>query len=84
MLGGQVGVAGHLTIGDRVQLASKSGISNNVPDGATYFGYPALPISRSHRVNAVVRNLPELSQTVYRLEKQMAALLAKEEEDRKA
>lgn len=83
MLGGQVGVAGHLTVGDRVQLASKSGISNNVPDGATYFGYPALPISRSHRVNAVVRNLPELSQTVYRLEKQLAALMAKEEENQK-
>ena len=79
MLGGQVGIAGHLTIGDNVQIGSKSGISNNIPDGTVYFGYPALPISRYHRANAVFRNLPELSKTVYRLEKQMAELTGKKE-----
>lgn len=34
MIGGQVGIAGHINIGDRVQIGSKSGISNNVPDGS--------------------------------------------------
>ncbi|HIW97641.1 MAG TPA: UDP-3-O-(3-hydroxymyristoyl)glucosamine N-acyltransferase [Candidatus Tidjanibacter gallistercoris] len=77
MLGGQVGIAGHLTIGDDVQLGSKSGISNNIPDGTVYFGYPALPISRYHRANAVFRNLPELSKTVYRMEKQLNELTGK-------
>ncbi len=76
MFGGQVGLAGHLTVGDRVQLGSKSGISNNVPSGETYLGYPALPVGKFHRSNAVFRNLPELSKTVYRLEKQMAELTA--------
>ena len=79
MLGGQVGIAGHLTIGDNVQIGSKSGISNNIPDGTVYFGYPALPISRYHRANGVFRNLPELSKTVYRLEKQMGELTRKKE-----
>ena len=77
MLGGQVGIAGHLTIGDNVQLGSKSGISNNIPEGTVYFGYPALPISRYHRANAVFRNLPELSKTVYRMEKQLNELTGK-------
>lgn len=76
MLGGQVGIAGHLTVGDNVQLGSKSGISNNVPEGAIYLGYPALPISKYHRANAVFRNLPELSKTVYRMEKQLEELTA--------
>ena len=77
MLGGQVGIAGHPTIGDNVQLGSKSGISNNIPEGTVYFGYPALPISRYHRANAVFRNLPELSKTVYRMEKQLNELTGK-------
>ena len=80
MLGGQVGIAGHLTIGDNVQLGSKSGISNNIPEGTVYFGYPALPISRYHRANAVFRNLPELSKTVYRLEKRLNELTGETEE----
>lgn len=76
MLGGQVGVAGHLNVGDNVQLGSKAGISNNIPEGTVYFGYPALPISKYHRANAVFRNLPELSKTVYRMEKQLDELIA--------
>ena len=71
MIGGQCGIAGHLNIGDRVMLGSKSGVSNNVPEGATYFGYPAIPISKHHRANAIFRNLPELSQKVYELEKRL-------------
>lgn len=78
MLGGQVGIAGHLSVGDNVQLGSKSGISNNVPEGEIYLGYPALPISKYHRSNAVFRNLPELSKTVYRLEKELKEIMAKE------
>ena len=43
-------------------------------------GYPALPISRYHRANAVFRNLPELSKTVYRLEKRLNELTGETEE----
>lgn len=80
MLGGQVGIAGHISISDNVQIGSKSGISNNLPEGSVYFGYPALPISRYHRANAVFRNLPELSKTVYRMEKQLEELTGSKNE----
>ena len=80
MMGGQVGIAGHLSIGNGVQLGSKSGISNNIADGQVFMGYPALPSSKFHRVNAVYRNLPELSADVHQLKKQMKALLEKEEQ----
>lgn len=78
MLGGQVGLAGHIAIGDRVQLGSKSGISNNIPDDQIYMGYPALPVSKFHRSNAVYRNLPELSAKVHQLEKQVRKLIENE------
>ena len=77
MLGGQVGIAGHLTIGDNVQLGSKSGISNNIPEGTVYFATLPYPSPRYHRANAVFRNLPELSKTVYRMEKQLNELTGK-------
>ncbi len=74
MVGGQVGISGHLTVGDRVQLASKSGITNNVPDGMVMMGLPALPGLKFHRAHAIFRNLPELSQRVSQLEKELNAL----------
>lgn len=74
MFGGQVGISGHLTIGDRVQIGSKSGVPNNIPDDSVYLGHPAMPAGKFHRSHAVFRNLPDLSKTVYRLEKEMKEL----------
>ncbi len=39
-LAGQVGIADHVTIGDRVKVGSKSGLDKNVPDDEIRFGYP--------------------------------------------
>ena len=75
MFAGQVGVVGHVNIGDRVTLASKSGASNNIADGETCMGFPALPVRRYHRINAVFRNLPTLDADVFAMKKQMAKLL---------
>ena len=71
MMGGQVGIVGHIQIGDRVQIGSKAGIAKNIADGETFMGYPALPYSKFQRVNAVYRNLPDLSARVHQLEKMM-------------
>lgn len=79
MVAGQVGIAGHLHVGDRVTIGSKSGVSNNIADGETYMGYPALPVSKFHRVNVVYRNLVSLSNDVYQLKKQMKQILDAEE-----
>jgi UDP-3-O-[3-hydroxymyristoyl] glucosamine N-acyltransferase len=43
MLGGQVGIADHLVIGDGAMIGAKSGVVSNVPAGEKWFGYPALP-----------------------------------------
>lgn len=43
LVGGQVGVADHAEIGDDARLAAKAGVIGDVPAGATYAGYPAVP-----------------------------------------
>lgn len=51
ILGGNVMVSDHVNIGDGARVAGRSGITKNVPAGATWAGFPARP----HR--AFVREL---------------------------
>ena len=72
-LGGQVGAAGHLEIGDFVRVAAKSGIANDLPPNQTYSsGVAAMEIGHWRRVYASLRALPELVRRVRRLEKKVA------------
>ena len=73
-IAGQVGIADHVTVGDRVLLGSTSGIDNDVADGETRLGYPALPGLKFHRSSAVFKNLPELAQRVNRMERELESL----------
>jgi len=49
MLGGQVGISGHVKIGDGAKIAAQAGIMTDVPPGATYGGFPAIPAREWHR-----------------------------------
>ncbi len=71
MFAGQVGIAGHLEIGDGVKLGSKSGVSNNIAAGETFMGYPAVPLGKFQRTNAVIRNLLTLSADIHELKKKL-------------
>jgi len=44
VLGGQVGVVGHLRIGKGAQIAGSSNVNSDVPPGARWGGTPAKPI----------------------------------------
>ncbi len=57
VLGGQVGIAGHLKIGAGAKIAAKSGIMNDLPAGASYGGFPAVPIVDWHRQTIAVQRL---------------------------
>lgn len=49
ILGGAVGVADHVFIGEGARVAARSGITGTVPAGATYGGYPGRPIGQWRR-----------------------------------
>jgi len=76
-LAGQVGVVGHIRIGDNATVGAKAGVINNIPDGETVLGQPAIPIRDMKRQAVYMQRLPELNDTVKRLEKELAALRAR-------
>jgi UDP-3-O-[3-hydroxymyristoyl] glucosamine N-acyltransferase len=58
MLGGQVGVVDHVTIGERAQIAARAAIlSGEVPAGERWAGYPAVPLREWARGNVALRRL---------------------------
>ena len=69
MIGGQVGTVGHIEIGNYVQIGAQSGVPKSIPEKEIYFGYPARPIMRTKRIEAVVNQLPELLKRIQKLEK---------------
>ena len=52
VMGGQVGITGHLIIGDNVKIAAKSGIMRNIDSNTDVGGYPAQPIRNWHKSTA--------------------------------
>lgn len=67
ILAGQVGAAGHLTIGDGAVLTAQSGVPTDVPSGAIYSGYPAMPNLDWRKSVAVFNRLPELQRELREL-----------------
>ena len=55
VLGGQVGIADHIIIGEGAIVAAKSGVLGHIPAGQTWFGYPAMPGRDYLRVFAASR-----------------------------
>jgi UDP-3-O-[3-hydroxymyristoyl] glucosamine N-acyltransferase len=71
ILAGQVGIGGHRKIGNKVTVAAQSGVMNDIPDGESWFGYPAQPDKETKRQIIGVRRLPDLLRRVADLEKKL-------------
>lgn len=78
--GGHVGVAGHISVGDNVNVGAMTGIPNNVKPGKTILGLPAMEISQAAKVFVIYRNLPQLKEQVFNLEKKLTEIKKKIEE----
>ena len=74
MFGGQVGLGGHITIGDNSQIGAQSGIISNVKENSQIMGSPAIPIKKFMRSSIVIEHLPEIYQTLNRLQKEVEEL----------
>lgn len=61
-IGGQSGVAGHITIGMGSQVAAVSSVKDDLPAGGRYGGAPAKPFRQWFREIAAVKRLAEKEQ----------------------
>ena len=72
VLAGQVGLVGHIEIGNKVSVGAQSGVSKSIPDGETWFGFPAREIHQARRIVAATDKLPELWKRLRNLEDQVS------------
>ena len=72
VLWGQVGSIGHLTIGEGAVITAQSGISKNVPAGATWRGSPAQDIKTQLRLEARFMALEEMERRLKALEQMIS------------
>lgn len=75
-MGGQVGLAGHLKIGSRVTIAADAKVMTDIPDGETWGGTPATPLSDAKRMILSQKRVPGMAQQLKAIEKRLAALEA--------
>lgn len=71
ILGGQSGVAGHLTIGKGAKSGGGAAITSSVAAGAFVNGYPARSYMLERRLQVLFQRLPELFKRVGELEEQI-------------
>ncbi|HMC26134.1 MAG TPA: UDP-3-O-(3-hydroxymyristoyl)glucosamine N-acyltransferase, partial [Candidatus Udaeobacter sp.] len=70
MMGGQVGIVGHIEIGDGTAIGAQSGVSKSLP-GGVWFGSPAVPLVEAHRQIAWIHRLGKLFARVKEIEKKL-------------
>ncbi len=57
MIGGQAGIVGHLSIGNMAKIAARSMVMEDILDGETVGGFPAVKIVQWHKQTLFLRNL---------------------------
>jgi UDP-3-O-[3-hydroxymyristoyl] glucosamine N-acyltransferase len=83
VLAGQVGVAGHITIGDGVRVGAKSGVAKSIPAGQTVSGITTMPHQTWLRTRALIQRLPETVKQIKSLEERIRLLEAEIDELRR-
>ena len=74
IMGGKVGVIGHLEIGDDVICLAYSGVTKSTPSKTMLYGNPGRPHMRGKRIDAAMDMLPEKMKVINDLEKRVAEL----------
>lgn len=57
IMAGQVAIKDHVTIGNGVTIGGKSGVINDIPDGQTILGFPAVPAKETLKQWAILKRL---------------------------
>jgi UDP-3-O-[3-hydroxymyristoyl] glucosamine N-acyltransferase len=70
MIGGQVGIVGHITIADGTKIAAQSGVGSDIKEPNTIIqGSPAFAIMDYKKSYVGFRKLPDLIRRIEDLEK---------------
>jgi UDP-3-O-[3-hydroxymyristoyl] glucosamine N-acyltransferase len=73
-LAGQVGVAGHLRIGDHVTMYARAGVTKDVLEAGSYTGFPAKPIQEGRRLMTYPTKVPEILKRLREVEARLKEL----------
>ena len=71
MIGGQVGIVGHITIGDFVKIQAQTGIGRNVKAHEVLQGSPALNYGDFNKSYVHFKNFPKFINQLNELEKKL-------------
>ena len=71
LLAGQVGIANQAKIGDGAIASAQTGIHNDIQPGEIVSGSPSVPNKLYLKVSAIYKRLPEMYQTLKRLQKKL-------------
>jgi UDP-3-O-[3-hydroxymyristoyl] glucosamine N-acyltransferase len=75
LIGGQVGIVGHIEIAKGTKIQAQSGINKSIKkENEAFFGSPALLYNDFLKSNAVFKQLPELLKRLDSLEKKLKDL----------
>ena len=74
MFGGQVGLAGHINIGDKTFLGAQSGVPGNIKGDQTLIGTPPMEPKAYFKSQAIFRRLPEMYKQLAEMQKQLDEL----------
>ena len=59
MIGGQVGISGHLQIGNNAKIGAQAGVTKNVKNYASISGTPAVKLSTYLKKSIILNKLAE-------------------------
>lgn len=71
MIGGQVGIAGHITIGNNVRIQAQSGVGRNLKDGEILQGSPAFGYTDYSKSYVHFKNFPKIMAEIEELKKEI-------------
>ena len=74
VIGGQVGIVGHINIGNNVTIGAQAGVINDIPDNKVVIGAPAIDADNARRAYSMIQYLPDMRQTIRRLQKKIERL----------
>ena len=72
MVGGQVGIVGHLSIADGVKIAAQSGIGKSIEEeNSLWQGSPAIKVRDFQRSYVLFRSFPKIKNKIDAMERQL-------------